>query len=214
MGRSPVEGRIVYRSELASWDEPLIDGCVAAGVERKDVVEDRAVSVAFKIKIGVICEIERRGFIGRCGVLDAEFVGDCQPVGDGDVKVTRIAFFSIWAATGEGEALLALLVDSFRVPNDFVEAFGSAMQVAGDSVWLVILNEIVGFALELEGAVCNTVAEATDDGAEVGRCFLVFGDGVVAERDIGEISIAVRHDDFGDNPAVVRDFDLEAVVVL
>ena len=47
MGRSPIEWGIVDGSELASRDEPLIDRSVAAGVERKDVVEDRAVSVAF-----------------------------------------------------------------------------------------------------------------------------------------------------------------------
>ena len=97
------------------------------------------------------------------------------------------------------------------IPDNFVKALNAAVKVAGDAAWLVVGGKGVSLPVEGEAAMSDAVAVSTDEGAEIGGVDNVFGDGMVPEGDIGELSVAVGYEEPGDDAAVIGDLCLHAV---
>ena len=80
-------------------------------------------------------------------------------------------------------------------------------------VGAVIDRQGVFLAVERELALGNPVAVAPDHGAEVRAVLDVIGQIVVAEHDIPELAVAVRHFQEDDQAAVIADASLGAVAI-
>src|SRR5688572_1897103 len=100
---------------------------------------------------------------------------------------------------GKGDLRSEAGLFEVRFPHDFVPARIPTVQKVGP----VVGGQLVRFASELELSVLYAIRDTTDGCTEV-RCFLdVVFEAVVAEHDIGKLSIAVRYVKFGDDRPVV-----------
>ena len=69
----------------------------------------------------------------------------------------------------------------------------------------VVDRQVVGYAVEGEASVGDSVCVASDSCAEAAGIAQVFGEGVVAESHIAEIAVLVEDVKLGDSAAVFAD---------
>ena len=77
----------------------------------------------------MIGEVDRRGLVGGCLVVDAELVFVGKRVGYLCDQFAGEAFFAVGAGVGKDDALPFLAFEWLAIPNNFVEAaFDAAVQ--------------------------------------------------------------------------------------
>src|SRR5699024_1744401 len=120
-----------------------------------------AAALAGQVGVGVTGQVDRRGGIGGRLVVDLERVVVGQRVGDGDGEGAGVALLAVRAGVAEGDAGVGRVRGR---PDELVEAAFATVERVG----VVVDGQVIGLAVQLEMAVGDPVAVATDDAAEVG----------------------------------------------
>ena len=88
-----VEGCAFHALDLAGRNQAVVHRRVVVRVEPQFVSED--VAGAGQVKIAVIREVDRRGFVGRGLIVDAQFIPVRERVNDRQRQIAGIAFLTI-----------------------------------------------------------------------------------------------------------------------
>ena len=205
---SEIERRSLHRPELAGRNQILVHRSETVGVEHNFVIQNVAVTFPRKVEVTVLAEVDGGGLVGSGFVIDDEFVGVGQRVGDSHLEITGPAVVAIFTQISECHARVAL--QRFAVPDNFVERlFGAAVQRVGP----VIFRQSVGFAVEGEGAVGDAVGIAADNSAQERRIRNVALQVLVAENDVGKLAFAVGDANRNNDAAIVHRIDFDSVGV-
>ena len=128
-------------------------------------------------------------------------------VGDFDFEVARIPLLAVFAQIAVSDADAFSILEFLGLPELFVEAVDSAMQ----GVRAVILGQSIFHAVEGECSVGDPVGVPPDDGAEVGGILQIPVNFVVAEDNVAQVAVLVRHSQRHNNAAVVDCAYFEAL---
>src|SRR5260370_39022079 len=124
-----------------------------------------------------------------------------ESVDDADFQIGGKTFVAVLAEVGKLEGLAILGGKNFGGPQRFVETFDAAVE----SVVIVVLGKRVGFAVEDELSMADAVSVAANERSEIALVGSIAAGVVVAEEDIGELAVAVRHFQRDDRAAIVGD---------
>ena len=95
------------------------------------MIQNVTVTFPRKVEVTVLAEVDGGGLVGSGFVIDDEFVGVGQGVGDSRLEIAGPAVVAIFTQIGECHARVAL--ERFAVPDNFVESlFGTAVQGVGE----------------------------------------------------------------------------------
>ena len=132
-GRGEIEWRSFYRTEFPGRDQILVDRSEPVGVEREFVIQNVAGAFAGQVEITVLAQIDGRGLVGGGFVVDVQFVGVRQSVGDFELQIPGEPVVTIFAEVGVSDARLAF--EGFAFPDNFIERLvGAAVQRVGPVV--------------------------------------------------------------------------------
>ena len=94
------------------------------------MAEDVAGALSGKVEVGVVCQVDGSGLVGRGPVVNEQGVGVRQDILDGHGKVPRVTFLSILAHVRELQRRRAPLgLHRLGLPDDFVKALLTSMEV-------------------------------------------------------------------------------------
>ena len=186
----------------------LIDRSEAVGIEREFVIQNVAGAFSGQIEITVLAQIDGRGLVGGGFVVDDQFVGVGQSVGDFERQISGKAVVTIFAEVGVGHASLAF--EGLAIPDNFIERL---LRAAVESVGPVVLGQGIGLAVESESAVGNAVGVASDDGANVRRIRNIAVERFMAEDDVSELAFAVGDANRKNDAAIIHRVDFNTVCV-
>ena len=207
--RPKIERCASDRGDLTGRDERRVHRRHRVGVDGELVGENVTASVAGKVPVRVLREIDRRRLVTRRPIVDDQTIVVRQRVSDAGAKRSGIALLHVRAGVIENDAHPAHIPERFGVPDDFVETSDATVQ----TIRPVVHGEPIGRPIEGESAAGNPIAVATDDRAEVRGIAKVAAQTVVPEHDIVELTRAVRRLQRGDDAAVVRQPDFDTVGV-
>ena len=171
------------------------------------VSENVAVALSGEVEIGVLGKIQRRGFVGGSFVIHNQLVVVGQRIGDFDFEVARVPLLAIFAQITVSNPDAFSILEFLGLPQLFVEAVDSAMQ----GVRTIILGQGIFHAVEGEGGVGDPVGVPPDDGAEVGGVLQIPVNFVVAEDNVAQVAVLVRHSQRHNNATVVDGAYFEAL---
>src|SRR5439155_11569446 len=173
------------------------------------MIENVAVALSRKIEIGVLSEINDGVLIGGRGIINLQLVCVRQRVDDFDRKVSRIAFFAIFAQISQFHRRAIRDFQYSRLPHNFVEAFDAAVEV----ILAVVDRQLVFDAVECEAALSDAIAIATDNRTKVRTTLQVSIEVVEAEHDVVKLAVAIRDLERGYNAAVVDNPGFDALAI-
>ena len=179
---SEIEGGAIDRSDLAGGNIAAIGRGEAVGVDGKQMVGYFAMVMPRKIEICVVGEVDHRIF-GRNGMKINGQLAVFESIADLGAKLAGKSLVAVGRNVGEGHAVSVTGIG----PQLFVEAFVSSVQhifalVCGDAVF--------GFAYA-EACAANSIGTASDGAAEAGIERLILLKTVIAEADIGGVSVFI-----------------------
>ena len=177
------------------------------------MVEHGATACSGEIEVGVIGEVDGRGFVSRGLILDDKCILLGEHIDDAGVEIAGEALVAILAEVGQAQSGSAWVGDDFRFPNDLAETLQATVQVKAG---LRMQIQRVGLAVEVELAACDAIGHAPGDAAEkhAAVVFFVFGHRIESERDVGDFARAIRHMQFRDDTAQGDDLGGKAMLVL
>ena len=146
-------------------------------------------SLAGKVPVAVVGEVNDRRPVCRCLVVDHQRVRIVEAVGRIDGERAGIAFVAIAADIAQGDTRRCSLTGSDDLPNNLVEALGPAMERIG----AVVHRHRIGLALQREPAARDAVGETSDGGAEILRLVEVLTDIGIAEQHVSHAPGTIRH---------------------
>lgn len=187
VGLGEVERSALDRGSFTCGDQPGIGGEEMIGLDVHDVIEDALTEIAREIPVGVVDHVDDGRRIGSRLRFPQELVLLIECVGYSDIERAGIAFLAIDGAIAEDDGIFF----DFTLPKDFVKTLDAAVEVAGDATRLIVFGESVSFAFELKLSVFDAIAKTADGGAEIGVIRQPAGERIVAERDIGDFSVAI-----------------------
>nr|GEU28271.1 hypothetical protein [Tanacetum cinerariifolium] len=203
-----VERRARHWRQLAQRDLHVVDRRVAVRVDGQFVAED--VAAAGQVEVRMIGQVDRRGPVGHRVEGDAQLVIGAQFVNHRGVQVAGVALLAVGAQVTENQAGRLGGAEGFGGPQAAVKTIDAAVQVVG----AVVLIQVVLLAVQRKAGIGDAVAVAADQGAEIVRFAQVGRHVVEAAHHVGQLAVAVRHVDFGDDAAEVEDLDDHAVGVV
>ncbi len=177
------------------------------------MVQDIAGSFAAQVEIGMVGKTYGGRLIGGGVVFDAQGVVGSEPVVDRDRKIAGVTRFTIGALQPQFESLVYVVANGFDLPHFLVKTLGSAVEVTIDAVGLAIEGQGVVFSSERELTLGNAVPITTDEGAVKRGVGLIGGKVIIAQDNICQGAVGVRHQQAGDATAIAADFDLHAGVI-
>ena len=71
-GLREIEGRSVGLTAAPPSDERLVDGRELIGLDLRLVAQHVSGALARQVEVGVVRQVDDRGLVGRCGVVDPE----------------------------------------------------------------------------------------------------------------------------------------------
>ena len=208
-GFGEIKRRASNRCYFASRNQARIRGQIMIGFELQYVIVDRGSRIAGKVPVAVVNNVQNRWRIGGGFGFPLELVAVIERVGYFDREIARITFFAVFGEIGKFYTAIDLLAG----PENFVEAFEAAVQMAGDAAGIIVRSETVFFAVEREFPVLNAVTKTSDRGAEVAGIGQPTIEGIVAVGDIGDNAVFIWDFDRNKDGAVFGDFGDDAVFV-
>lgn len=179
-GGTEIERSSFYGEVLSARDKLAVDLADLVCVDGDDVVENSSVSGAADIEISVIGEIKRAFAIADCVVVDQKCrIGD--RVGDLEIKVTWIVFFSVGRKKGKDDVTIVCLLDR---PDLAIESDVAAVQMV---LSVVVLGNLIINAANREASVLDSVCIASDERALAAIVVHVFVKRVVAADHIDTV---------------------------
>ena len=143
-GFGEIHDASIDRDYGSDGDECFVGRCVVGGIEGEDVLVDIAISFARQVEIRMVGQVDRSGLIGGRLIIDPEFIVIGERIGDVDVEISWVSFFSVGAQVVEFDGDSIGGFDFSGVPDAFVETFIAAMQVVG----AIICGESILFSIE------------------------------------------------------------------
>ena len=206
-GSGEIHGGARDGFDFAGGDQRVVHGDELRGGNHHLVSEDG--SRAGEVEVGVIGQVDRRGFVGRGGVVDDEFVVVRERVDNRNVEVAGITFFAIGTLAREFDGRV-FAGGCFGLPVGLVETFASAVQMMG----AVVGGEAVFLAVELEAPMGDAIGAASDDAAEIRTVVLdVAIERIEAEGDVAGAAVSVGSFERDESRAVVHHGSGHAVLV-
>ena len=151
----------------------------------------------------MVGQVDRGGRIGGGQVVDFERIVFCQSVPNRDVQIAGIPFLAIFAKIMKFQARGILFYKRLSLPNDFVESYRTAVDVAWHIGGKVVGDQVIGFAVEIKPSIGDAVSHPTDDRSEVRGIPQIFGQGVVTQDDIVHVAVPVRNHEPNHDSSVI-----------
>ena len=206
-GRAEVKGRAAHRLDFAGRDQAGIHGSGAVGVDVAEVVENGA--AAGEIKIRVMREVDDGVLVRFRDERDLQFVFVRECIDRLHVKIAGVTFLAINAAIAELKRRAPVTLERLGSPDPLVETLEPTVQM----IRLIVGGERVGGSVQCELACANAVAVTTDQRAKIWAVRHIAVERVVAEHDIYQLAVLVRHLERRDDAAVGHDLGNGTVFV-
>ncbi len=197
--------------QRSNRNQPRINGNCPRAVNGQHVSKNVAAAFAAKIEIGMLSQIDRRRFVRGGLVLDFHRVIILQPIRDHDGKVSRIAFFAVFAHIAQSQPWGVIHQAGLRRPKHFIESDFAAVEMTWNAVRRIVRSQRVRGAIESETPVRDSVSKASHHRTEVRRPLDIVFNRIVAEDDVLEPTRAIRGAKTHNNRPVVRDVCLHPV---
>ena len=199
-----VERRVGHRRQLAGRNQRCIDGCVAIVIDAELVAQD--VAAGRHVEVRVLGQVDRGRRVGNGVVVDDQLIVVGEPIGDRDIERTWVAFLAVRAPVGESNLVRP---KGFATPKHLVEASIATVQMVG----VVVRGQGANRPVDGEATSGDAVRIASDHGTEVRAVAKVAVERVVAQSDVGKLTVAIGHLDGLQDGAVLDGSYLEAVGV-
>ncbi|MFM2297794.1 MAG: hypothetical protein RL117_1501 [Verrucomicrobiota bacterium] len=186
-GLGEVERRADNTLRFSGRNQARIGRQEMVGVDQHHVIEDGLREITREIPIGVMDHVDDRWRIGGRARFPDQFVVVIERVSDRDIERAGVAFFSCRRLIAENHRIFL----DFAAPEDLVEAFQATVKMARNAAGFVVFGERVSLAIELEFSVLDAIAKTSDRGAEIGVIGQPAGEGIVAQCDICDVSLAI-----------------------
>ena len=206
-GRLDEAHHVVDLQDFPGRNTSSVHRRVMIGVYVQDVIEDRA--LAGEIPVGVVGEVYRGRLVGGGEVVDSQFVIVGERVGDLHLQAAGVTFLAVRARVAEGNRRAGLAPAHAGGPNFFVDSLGAAMQMIG----IVVDGQGVFLPVENELALGDAVGHPTGCHAKVRVAVEIAFKVIVAQHDVAQCAVFVRHMHLGEHRPVGDDSGLEAVFV-
>ena len=176
----------LYVGNLSGGDEGSVYWSIFRCFNLQLMVVDGALACSVEVEERVVSQVQDGLLVGLGVVGDDELVVVGQFIGHGHVECAGITHLSVNRFIGQHELLRAFL---YGIPYHHVEALVAAVQRVGT----VVHGNSVFHAVESELAFGNAVAIASDGCSEEALALVVdVGvDVIVAEHDVGEVTVTV-----------------------
>src|SRR5204863_2765566 len=115
--------------QLARRDSDSVGRREARGVYSQTVVQNVAAASAREVVVVVLREVDDRRLVGRSRVINPQLVRVCERVDDADGERAGVALLSVFTQVREFERGPVFCGERAGLPDDFVEAATSAVQV-------------------------------------------------------------------------------------
>ena len=201
-----VERGALHGRELSERDLAPVERQVLVRVNGENLPEHAAGRPgSSQVEVHVVRQIDHRVLVGHRRIVNGERAIIRQRVGDADLHLAGVAFLAIGAGVGQQRAdALTGGRNRFHLPDPLVESSLAAV----DCVRRIGKCELILVAVQLEATSGDPVSVPPDQRAEIELVSrargLVVAERREAEHDGGETALPVRHDDIGDDAAVVH----------
>jgi hypothetical protein len=147
----------------------FVGGQEPVGAQGEYVAEDVAFHAA-QVEVGMVGQVHDGGLIGGGPVVNTQGVVALQRVGYFHRQRARVAFFAVGGRVGQPEGRCGAVEGRGR-PELFVEAHAATVDVVAAAVG----GELVGLAVQREGAAGNAVGVPANDRAQRRGALQVIG---------------------------------------
>ncbi len=171
------------------------------GIELEYVAKDRASAIAREREIAVVGEIDDRGSVRDCGVVDPEGAARHR-IPHRHVESARVSLLAVRAAVAEQHRGLVALLDGPDLP---VKAFVAAVH----TVRRRVLREHDLAPVDSKPASRDPVREAADDGAKVRAGHLVAREVGAAKHNVPRSAATIGRDHRSHDAAEGQDVDAQ-----
>ena len=167
-------------------------------IDGEDMIADGAAGAAREVEIGVIGHVAVRGLVGRCLIADGEVAVVIPAVCHGDVQRAGEMIFAVRADVMQAEEVAVCGFNRVGRPKLFA-------QNAVEMVFAVVSIQLIRRAVDGEASLRDAIAVAANRVAHAAVIGEIAFQIVKAQRDVIQHAVAIRHDDAGENRAVVDD---------
>ena len=167
-------------------------------IDGENVITDGAVGAAREVEIGVIGHVAVRGLVGCRLIADGEVAVVIPTVCHGDIQRARETIFAVRADVMQAEKVAVCGFNRVGRPKLFAQ---NAMEM----VFTVVSIQLIRHAVDGEASLRDAIAIAADRVAHAAVIGEIAFQIVKAQRDVIQHAVAIRHDDVGEDRAVVDD---------
>ena len=220
LGPEIVNGALHVAENVSGWDEDVVNADTLASIRHVESVVEDGVSLvvgeSVQVPVGVGSQHDGGLHLGGGGdhaevpVLALNSVGD---VGD---DLTGEALLAIRVSDVEGDAALGVTDHGEVAPIPAVRSTVEGVNTLGVTGGRVLVGQDVeGLAVNLEGAVLDTVGVTSGNTTEVRMLLVnaVVGSIVEATNDVSRNTILVVDDQVGDGGTVGNEGRLKTITV-
>ena len=162
------------------------------------MIADGAAGAAREVEIGVIGHVAVRGLVGRRLIVDGEVAVVIPAVCHGDVQRAGKMIFAVRADVMQAEEVAVCGFNRVGRPKLFA-------QNAVEMVFTVVAIQLIRRAVDGEASLRDAIAIAANRVAHAAVIGEIAFQIVKAQRNVIQHTVAIRHDDVGENRAVVDD---------
>src|SRR5262249_4916707 len=148
-------------------------------------------------EVAVVCEVDGRGLVGRCRVVENELIPCRERVGHARVHSAWIALLTIGARICERHAASIVLLERLSLPDDAIEALYTAVQV----IRTVVDGDLERRPVNRESSSGDAIAIAADDRSEISPLSQIVVETVEPQHDVVDAAAAIRRADGHDGRA-------------
>ncbi len=157
----------------------------------------------------MVGEIHDGGLIRGGGIVNAKFAGPIERIHNFTREVSGIPLISVATPVTKHQRRRVLGQARLAVPANAIETTDAAMKM----MRAIVAGEDMITAAKAKSAQGNAVAEATDNGAEIGMSPEIGIEGIEAQDDIFYPPVSIGDSKRANDASVVDDLDLEALAV-
>ena len=167
-------------------------------IDGENMIADRAAGAAREVEIGVIGHVAMRGLVGRRLIADGKVAVVIPAVCHGDVQRAGEMIFAVRTDVMQAEKVAVCGFNRVGRPKLFA-------QNTVEMVFAVVAIQLICRAVDGEASLRDAIAIAADRVAHAAVIGEIAFQIVKAQRNVIQHAVAIRHDDVGENRAIVDD---------
>src|SRR5208337_2375889 len=196
-GLGKVQGRAFHGFDLARWYERRVHGGILVGVQKENFIED-VLPWPTQGEIAVVREVDGRVLVRFRAIVQLEFVGVRQRVGDRNIQIAREILLAVLAEVRKPNGRCSHAGKNFRLPDLAIKPDLSAVQ----RVWPVVERKGVLLAIQGEMSLGDAIGVAPDGGPEKGLIAQIALQVAETQHHIAGLAAVIGHVQLGQGRAI------------